>query len=65
VVCPAIEKMNRLRPYLDARGIDPRDAKHYVLVRPEAPAHAFKRFIPEMEFDKDELRPMSSSTEGE
>jgi hypothetical protein len=24
-----------------------------------------RRFIPEMEFDKDELRPMSSSTEGE
>jgi hypothetical protein len=51
VVCPAIEKMNRLRPYLDARGIDPRDAKYWRLFRPEV-GPSFKRFTPEADFDR-------------
>jgi hypothetical protein len=52
VACKGREKWEKLGPILDRKGIDIRDAKHWVFVRPDAPYRAFRRFIPEFEFDE-------------
>lgn len=49
VACKGRAKWNTLRPLI--ANLDIRERRHWKLIRPEAPAHPFRRLIVEEQFD--------------